>query len=55
MLLGALKNELASVWRDVEVANVEVGREVGQGALCACIEVDEPEILVFDLALQEHE
>jgi hypothetical protein len=55
VLLGAFENEFACVWRDVEVANVEVGREVGQGALRACVEVDEPEIFVFNLSLQEHE
>src|SRR5882757_7534044 len=55
MLLGALENELASVWREVEVANIEVGREVGQGALRACVKVDEPEIFVFNLTLQKHE
>ena len=55
MFLRPLENKFSAVRRDVEVANIEVGREVGQGALRACVEVDQPEILVFNLALQEHE
>src|SRR5882724_12842003 len=42
-----------SVWRDVEVANVEVGSEVGQLALCTRLQIDQPEILVLNLSPQE--
>ena len=55
MLLRSFKDNFAAVWRDVEVANVEVGSEVGQLPLGARLKVDEPEILMLDLSSQEHE
>jgi hypothetical protein len=41
-LLRPFEDNFTSVWRDVEVANVEVGSDVGQLALCTRLQVDEP-------------
>src|SRR6266851_1290987 len=54
-LLHSFEDNFASVWRDVEVANVEVGSEVGQLVLCTRLQVDEPKILVLNLSSQEHQ
>ena len=54
-LLHSFEDNFAAVWRDVEVANVEVGSEVGQLPLGARLQVDEPEILMLNLSSQEHE
>jgi len=51
VFLGAFENHFLAAWGDIEIANIEVWREVGEFALDACIEVDEPEILVFNFAL----
>ena len=54
-LLLSLENNFMAVCGNVKVANIEVGRQVGQLALGACLEVDEPEILMLNLASQNHE
>ena len=54
-LLHSFEDDFAAVRGDVEVANVEVGSEVGQLPLGAVLQVDEPEILVLNLSSQEHE
>jgi len=48
--LYSFKNNVMAIRGDVEVANVKVGREVGQLALSAGLQVDQPEILVLNLA-----
>src|SRR6266851_5554980 len=54
-LLHSFEDNFTSVWRDVEVANVEVGSEVGQLVLCTRLQVDQPKILVLNLSSQEHQ
>src|SRR6266853_1862743 len=54
-LLHSFEDNFTSVWRDVEVANVEVCSEVGQLALLPRLQVDQPEILVLNLSAQEHQ
>jgi hypothetical protein len=54
-LLHSCEDNFASVWRDVEVANIEVGGEVGQLVLCTRLQVDQPEILVLNLSPQEYQ
>jgi hypothetical protein len=49
-LLHSFEGNFAAVRRDVEVANVEVGRKVGQLPLGARLQVDEPEILMVNLS-----
>jgi len=44
----ALADQLAPVGRDVEVAYLELRRQVGERLLGSGLEVDEPEILVID-------
>ena len=48
--LHLLQHDLTPVGRDVEVAHVEVWREVGDPALRAGLQIDQPEILVPDLS-----
>ena len=55
LLLRALDDRFAAVGRDVEVANLEGRREIGQLSLGAGLQIDEPQVLVLDLAAQEHE
>ena len=54
-LLHPFEDDFTTVRGDVEVANVKVGREVGQLPLGARLEVDEPEILMLNVSSQEHE
>src|SRR6266498_1997365 len=44
-----------AIWRDVEVAHVEVGREVRELTLRAGFQVEQPEILVRDLSSQDNQ
>src|SRR5258708_14495614 len=53
--LHSVEYNFTCVWRDVEVANVEVCSEVGQLALLPRLQVDQPEILVLNLSAQEHQ
>jgi hypothetical protein len=52
-LLCALENDFATVCGDVEVADVEIGREIGQLSLGARIQIDEPEVLMFNFTSEE--
>ena len=54
-LLDTFKDQFVGVGGDVEVANVEVGGEIGELALDAGFEVDEPKIFVLDFAAEEDE
>ena len=54
-LLYALQDQLVSIGRDVEVANVEVGGKIGELALSAGFEIDEPKIFVLDFAAEQDE
>ena len=54
-LLRSFEDNFTAVWRDVEVANVEVGTDIGQPPLGARIQVDDPKILMLNLSSQEHE
>ena len=40
---------------DVEIANLKFGRKFGQLPLGTCLQVDEPEVHMFNLSSQEHE
>ncbi len=40
VFLDTFENNVAAVWRNVEIANVEIGGEVGQLALGARLQVD---------------
>ena len=53
VFLYALQHDLTAIWRNVEISNVEVGREVGQLALRSRLQIDEPEILVLYLAAHD--
>src|SRR5580658_5226871 len=55
VFLHSLEHNLTPVRRNVEVANVEIGGEVGQLSLRARFQVDEPEILVLNLSSQQHQ
>jgi hypothetical protein len=48
--LHSFEGNFTAVRRDVEVANVEVGRKVGQLPLGTRLQVDEPEILMLNLS-----
>jgi hypothetical protein len=54
-LLHSFEDDFTAIRCDVEVANVEVRSEVGQLPLGTRLQVDKPEILVFNLSTQEHE
>ena len=54
-LLHSFEDDLATVWREVEVLQVEVGGKIGQLALRACWQINEPKILMADLPAQEHQ
>ena len=49
-VLEAFEDDFAAVGGNIEVANVEVGRKVGQLAFGACVEIDEPEIFVLNFS-----
>ena len=53
VLLRSFEDNFAAVWRDIEVANVEVGSDVGQLPLGARLEIDEPEVLMLNIPSQE--
>jgi hypothetical protein len=53
--LHSFQNYFAAIPGNVKVANVEVGSEVGQLALCARLQVNEPEILMLDFSSQINE
>ena len=53
-LLCPFEDEFLAVRGDIKVADIEIGREVSQFALGAGVEVEKPEILVFDITMQEH-
>src|ERR1700688_614240 len=55
VFLHSFKDDFAAIWGDVEVTNVEVGSEVGQLPLGACIQIDQPEIFMLNLSPQENE
>src|SRR5215213_3586348 len=55
VLFHALDDELTAIRRDVEVADVEVSRELRQTALRAAVHIEEPEILVLDFPPHVHE
>jgi hypothetical protein len=44
-LLLSFCDNLTAIRRDVKVANIEIGREVGQPSLSTSLQIDEPEIL----------
>src|SRR5262249_24121013 len=48
-ILHSLQHDFAAIGRQIEVANVEVCRQVGLLPLSACLQVDEPKILVLNL------
>jgi hypothetical protein len=54
-LLHPFDYNFATIREDVEVANVEVGGKVGQLPLGACLQVDQPEILMLDLSSKQNE
>jgi len=45
VFLHSFKDDFTTVWGDIEIANVEVGRKVGQLPLGTRLRVDKPEIL----------
>ena len=49
-LLHSFEDNFTTVRGDVEVANIKVGREIGQLPLGARLEVDEPEVLMLNLS-----
>ena len=55
MLLHSSEDNFVSVWRNVEVANAEVRREVGQLPLGTRLQIDQPQIFMTDLSSGEHE
>ena len=54
-LLHSFEDNFAAIRGDVEVANIEVRREVRQLPFRACLEVDDPEILVLNFSSQKNE
>jgi|GEM_PF-4951831 len=46
MLLYLLDHDVATVWTDVEITNVEAGSEVRQLPFGARVEIDRPQILM---------
>ena len=55
VLLHPFEDSLTAVWRDVEVANVEIGSEIGQPSLGARLQLEKPEILMLNVSSQKHE
>ena len=53
-ILHSFENDFLAVWRQIKVANVEVGRQVGQLLFSASLQVDKPKILVLDLSTQNY-
>ena len=47
ILLDALEDDLTAVRRDIEVANMEVRRDISQLPFDACRQIDQPEVLVL--------
>ena len=55
LFLHSLQHDLTAVRRHVEIAHIEILRQRRQSALRPRVEVDEPEILVLDLAAHDHD
>jgi len=55
VLLRSFEDNFAAVWRDIKIANVKVGGDVGQLPLDARVEIDEPQVLMLNIPSQEHE
>src|ERR1700728_4431749 len=56
VLFHAIERDLAAVGGDIEVSsNLEIRRKIGELALSAGFEIDEPEILVADVAAKHHD
>src|ERR1700722_9878609 len=55
VLLHSLEYDFTAVGGYVEVANIEVGSQVGQLPLGAGLEIDEPEIFVLNFSTKEHQ
>ncbi len=54
-ILYAFQNKFVAVGGDVEVANVEIRWEISQFTFGPGVQVDEPQILMFDVSSQDHE
>jgi MFS family permease len=54
-LLHLLDDDLGAIGRDIEIVDLEAGREVGQLTLAAALEIDGPQILVADVAAEDDE
>jgi len=55
-LLHSFEDDFTAIWRDVEVANVEVGeRNESNCRSVAGLHVDQPKILMLNLSSQKHE
>ena len=55
LLLHLLQNKLTPVWGDIEVSHLEVWSEIGQLVLDARVQVDQPQILVLEIASRNDE
>jgi hypothetical protein len=53
MLVHAFEDNLVTIGRHVEIANVEVGSEIGQPPFDARFHIDGPEILVLNVSPQK--
>ena len=55
MFLHSFEDHIVAVRGNVEVANVEVGREIRQLVLRPRFQVDQPQVLMPNVSLQEYE
>jgi len=55
VFLHSFEDNFAAVWGNIEVANIEVGREIRQLPFRARFHVDQPQILMPNVSLQEDE
>lgn len=51
VLLHSFQHDFTAVWRDIKVSHVEAAAQAGQLTFASILEIDEPEVLVFDLRL----
>jgi hypothetical protein len=55
VLLHSFDDHFTTVWREIEILNVECRSEVSQLPFGTRRKIDEPEILMLDLPTQDYE
>jgi len=53
-ILHSFKHDFVTIWRQIEVANIEAGRQISQLPFSSGIQVYKPKVFVMDLSSQNY-